>query len=285
MASSSLLEKQYTLSTTPAPLISWDDYSRESREEYEQLLENSKDEKEFQNFFERNPAFVPGINWPPRLSVLITQPKIQGIRERFPDFMWLRDDSLTFSPVLIEIESPSKKLFNTSGHPSGSFTEARNQLTEWKTILDGTAARQQFYEDFDIPPHLIRKKFKPLFRLVYGRREEFINDPMLTGKRANLMGENEELISYDRLQPHSAGENIVSVTVKNREYSAKYVMPRLRLGPVIAPDIARIKGLEGAIDSMERTSEDRKKFIKDRLSYWNEYAVHGGGLINRSDQE
>lgn len=280
-----MIEKQYTMVINPPSAVSWDDYKMLSLEEYDKLLRSSTNETAFQRFFERNPAFVPGINWAPRGGVLITQPRIQGIRERFPDFMWLRDDSLTFSPVLIEIESPSKRLFNGKGHPTAHFTEARNQLTEWKTILDSPTARQQFYNDFDIPLNLRKKKFKPLFVLVYGRRAEFANSEMLTGKRANLMGEHEELISYDRLQPHSAAENVVSVTVKNSKYSAEHVMPRLRLGPVTARSLIRINGLERAISHMEHTTKARKDFITSRLNYWRHFAHHEGGVYNGADQE
>jgi len=280
-----MLKKNYTMATNQPVAISWDNYKKLAIDEYKELLISSKDERVFQHFFERNPAFVPGITWAPHGEVLISQPKIQGIRGRFPDFMWLRDDSLTFSPVLIEIESPLKKLFTKQGQSTAQFTEARNQLVEWKTILDGPTARQQFYDDFAISLDLRKKKFKPVYILVYGRREEFAGNDLLMGKRANLMGEQEELVSFDRLQPHSAAENVISVLVRNKEYLAMHIMPTFRFSPSIASDLVQVSNLEGVIDVMEHVTEARKVFIRERLPYWRSYAQNKGGIIGGADYE
>src|SRR3989338_4394337 len=109
-------EKTYQLAEKPAPIIPWEEYVAKSGIEYQDLLQHhSAEEKVFQEFFERNPAYVPGgrdLNdgsghWPYPLA-LITKPSLQGIFERIPDFIWLASYSATFHPILIEIEAPAK---------------------------------------------------------------------------------------------------------------------------------------------------------------------------------
>lgn len=112
--------------------------------DYQILLKNhGNDEDKFQEFFEKNPGFIPGAfnmfgesgHGSLRLA-LISQPKIAGLFDRFADFMWLAKDSMNFNPIIVEIEAPNKKLFTKNGTPHSDFTKAKNQLTEWKTLID-----------------------------------------------------------------------------------------------------------------------------------------------------
>lgn len=116
-------------------------YARKATKELDSLLVKFHlDESKFQEFFERNPHFLPGSRdefsgvggsgHQPHLLCLITQPKISGIINRQPDFMWLASDSVYFSPVILEIEAPSKNYFKADGTPSRYFTQAVHQLQE-----------------------------------------------------------------------------------------------------------------------------------------------------------
>ncbi|PIB27166.1 Shedu anti-phage system protein SduA domain-containing protein [Maribacter sp. 4G9] len=108
------------------------EYVLNASEKLDFLLKNfADDETKFQTFFELNPSFMPGARdefsimgqsgHEPFSNCLISQPKISGIINRIPDFMWLANDSAYFTPVIIEIEAPSKKHFRKDGNPTSHF--------------------------------------------------------------------------------------------------------------------------------------------------------------------
>lgn len=47
---------------------------------------------------------------------VISKPKLPGLSDRQPDFMWIATDSVALYPILIEIETPQKKWFYVSIH-------------------------------------------------------------------------------------------------------------------------------------------------------------------------
>ncbi|WP_268329553.1 Shedu anti-phage system protein SduA domain-containing protein [Bacillus inaquosorum] len=116
----SIFLKSYNLvSDSPEPL-KWEDYEKKVLDDYRILLQQqSENEKVFQDFFEKNPAMLPGAygffgesGHAPYNNVLITQPVLQGLITKVPDFLWIASDSLNIYPIFIEIEAPSKKWFN-----------------------------------------------------------------------------------------------------------------------------------------------------------------------------
>ena len=107
--------------------------------EFASLLSGEPTEKEVQEFLDRHPALVPGAFTPsgssghyPLHCALITQPLLPGFHARVPDFMWIATHSGTWYPTLIEIESPTKKLFTSGGLPTAEFTAASTQLAQWR---------------------------------------------------------------------------------------------------------------------------------------------------------
>lgn len=111
--------KKYQVMKNAPKQLDWEEYCNKSLMEYQSILENySDDESVFQKFFEENPSFLPGglelfgnSGHYPYMDALISQPEIGGIFKRRPDYVWLANDSLTFAPVFIEIEKPSKSMF------------------------------------------------------------------------------------------------------------------------------------------------------------------------------
>lgn len=171
-----MFERKYEIVPNAPAHTSWDDYSKISLKEYRNLLETaSDDETAFQHFFEENPSFVPGAfelfgssGHYPYTQSLITQPKLDGgIFNRVPDFIWLAQDSLSFTPVLIEIEKPNKRTFTNAAIQSSDFTQALGQLQEWMSLLSIPENILQFYRCFDIPEWMKKKKFAPQYGLIY----------------------------------------------------------------------------------------------------------------------
>src|SRR5262245_51730001 len=108
------LQRRFEIVKGP-PAEEFEAYAVRARLEYMGLLDQSADEPRMQSFFERNPCFVPGVRAVgayssafPAHSILISQPRLSGLRERRPDFMWLAVNSVACHPTLIEIERPTK---------------------------------------------------------------------------------------------------------------------------------------------------------------------------------
>ena len=82
-----------------------------------------------------------------------------------PDFIWVTRSSGLITPILIEIEKPSKRWFRGDGRPSGDFKDARDQLNDWRSWFtrDGneTIFREKFlflsdkYEDRPLEPQYV----------------------------------------------------------------------------------------------------------------------------------
>lgn len=256
------------------------EYLSKANKEFQYLLTNfSKDEIRFQKFFEQNPSYVPGARdefsimgqsgHHPHLNCLITQPKITGLIKRIPDFMWLASDSVYFSPIIIEIEAPSKKYFKKDGSPTSHFSQARNQLEEWQTILKRPENILSFYRDFSIPQDLVDLTFKPRFVLIYGRREEFENDIILKQKRGSLFDNDKVLMSYDRIKAKLLN-NYVTCKVKNGKYLAENLSPTFKIGP-FEDEMFEIQNLIKAVDNTCYLTDQRKTFLKEKIPYCLEY--------------
>lgn len=254
-----------------------------AQREFQKLLAtDGKNEDAFQKFFEQNPSMIPGSRGVepgfgsghgPLRGCVITQPKINGVIRRHPDFMWLVKDSAVFSPVLIELEAPDKKLFNKDGTPTQEFTKAKHQLTEWRTILGNPVNRLSFYNDYDIPQEYRSLIFEPWFVLIYGRRSEFDKNNNLKEKRPYMTDRSgrEVLMSFDRLKNISkADSDAITCTVKDGKYIAKNVSPLLTLGP-LADSFDEIMFPDSAFDNMVHTTDERKSFLKLKMPYCQKY--------------
>lgn len=275
-----VFEKAYEMiPDAPAPM-SWEEYSKVSYEEYQLLLQNhGDDESVFQRFFEQNPSFVPGAfelfgpsGHYPFTQSLIAEPELcGGLFNRIPDFVWLAQDSLSFTPVLIEIEKPNKKTFTRNGTQSADLTQAFGQISEWQAILNNPVNILLFYEYFKIPNRVKQKDFAPQYGLIYGRRSEFASDPILLTKRAHLAPAGVKLISFDRLHPDPNGCDLLCTTLSHGKYTVKTIPPTYRYSPATADNFSVVSGFDAAILHMEKTSDKRKQFLLNRYSYWENF--------------
>ena len=277
-----MFKVQYQLHPNPPPTIPWAQYQLNSFEEYCNLLdERSDDESAFQNFFERNPCYLPGAfelrnlsGHLPHLQCLISQPEIGNAPVRKPDFLWLSQDSLTFVPVFIEIEKPSKKTFTNTGKTSAEFTQAMDQIIEWKSILNKPENQLAFFQKYNLPKNLTDKVFSPQYILIYGRRNEYEGNEYLTRKRSELQTDDIMIMSYDRLSPQYDSRSMlcakVSSTTGNTQYKIITIPPTFEFDAGWASDYKEYTGFVEAIDKMEYITQQRKEFLKSRFSYWRD---------------
>ena len=290
-----MLEKTYTIKSGP-PIPSADEYEASATNEYQRLLASVTNEKSMQEFLERNPCFVPGALTPgggsghfPFLCALVSQPKLTGLRSRQPDFMWIAVHSLTWYPILIEIENPNKRIFKADAIPSHHFTQARNQLAQWRAWFNEPVNVQKFITEYGIPEDYTKyRRMQPHFMLIYGRRDEFANDIELSKQRGVLMtSADEELISFDRLHPNLALRDAITVRAAGYgRYRVTAVMPTIEMGPVLADRLPHLDNLEETIDVDTRIPQARRDFLQERIPYWRSWAKQPEhGIVNTGDRE
>ncbi|WP_443478054.1 Shedu immune nuclease family protein [Novosphingobium aerophilum] len=286
-----MFEKRYTIiADSPRPMSS-DDYAKYLRVAWPELLNGNPSECQIQNFLEQHPAMIPGafsvIGGPsghaPFPDAVISQPELYGYQRRKPDFMWISKNSLTLNPVLIEIEAPDKKMFRKNGTPTAEFTQAKNQISEWKVWFSKPENQIAFLKNYSIPFN--RLKLEPHYVLIYGRREEYENDEHLTRLRSEHMGENEVLMSFDRLHFDSNSDQFTSVRHKPSGYEVLHVPPTLRLGPAMFSYDQRLNGLREAVGKNPLISNDRKQFMLERLPYWERVNSERRGIYSQADCE
>lgn len=272
----SFFEKNYEIVENAPKEVQWAEYYSEAMDQYSDLLkEPDNSEKAFQEFFEKNPAFVPGalgINCfgghDPYMDALISQPELGTVVRRKPDFLWLAQNSLKFTPVFVEIERPDKKMFTKDGIPNSKFNQAMHQIHEWQGILNNAVNRQAFYKAFSIPADMQEKEFEPQFVLVYGRREEYENDSHLQNIRASNESAGVHIMSFDRLAAVFQYKQFVSCRVEQGKYRVLHIPPTFRYQADRVDILARYEGFKNAINRMEGISEDRKQFLHNRFPYW-----------------
>ena len=273
-------EITYKMAENPPQPMSWEEYEKRLKSEWEKLLDSDCDEKDIQCFLEKHPCLLPGAfnmkgksGHYPFPDALISQPCLSGIGERIPDFMWLSTNSLEFEPVLIEIEKPNKKLFKSNKVQTSEFTQAQSQLAEWKRWFNEPANQQVFFDNYDIPYYIRERKLRVSCVLIYGRRSEFEQDKKLNQIRAELAREDEFLMSYDRLTPSADARELFTVKKCSDGYRAIAYPPTYVLSPVLADNYSLVNGKEKVIDNCEWMSPERKEFIKSRLPYWEKWAA------------
>ncbi|WP_121120186.1 Shedu immune nuclease family protein [Croceibacterium ferulae] len=286
-----MLEKRYTIiPDSPRPMESghYADYLKDA---WAKLLDGNPTERDVQHFLEQHPALIPGAfsvigglsGHAPFPDAVISQPELYGYQRRKPNFMWISKNSLTLNPVLIEIEAPEKKMFRKDGTPTAEFTQAKNQLLEWKVWFSKPENQMAFLRDYAIPFHRLR--LEPQYVLIFGRRSEYEGNEQLTRLRSEQMGANEVLMSFDRLGFDANSDQFLSVRHKPLGYEVLHVPPTLWLGPAMFSYEVPLDGLSAAVDNNPFISGERKGFIKDRLPYWVEINRARQGIYSQADRE
>ncbi len=288
------LEKTYEIKEGPS---AYDiaSYALEKNHEYLNLLDSASAEIEFQKFFESNPSFVPGA-WTPATKsghyplhcALITQPELRGLTTKISDFMWIATHSSGWYPTLIEIEKPDKKIFKNNGTPTADFTQARNQLEQWRTWFNNPCNVQLFMEMYQIPDYMRNQRQMQLHMiLVYGRRDEFSQNPNRSKDRMSFTASDLELMSYDRLScDKELGDAITIRLNSSSSYEAVAIPPTFKLGPTLSERLVNVHRIDKAIEKNTHIPDERKRFLINRLPYWiNWKKTSEGGIVNSGDRE
>ena len=92
-------------------------------------------------------------------------------------------------------------------------------------------------------------------------------------------------MSFDRLRPISDYKQFVTCKLVDGKYHVVNISPTFRYRHVCAKDLYNWIGFNDAIDSMKYTSDERKKFLKERYDYWYSFKGEVGGIISTMNAE
>ena len=251
---------------------SWGEYSARVLMKWHSLLSVDSSESEIQSFLESHPLMLLATynkHHTPLFRSLFTQPLLPGFNSKRPDFMWLATDSECVSPILIEIEKPSKKWFTKKGVPTADFTQATNQLTQWKEWFSNPENRTIFRKGYRLDEKGLRSKtriLEPHYVLLYGRREEVANKESI--RRASARPDT-TIMTFDRLELlEKFGNCIICI---NNKFEVLTFPSVAQIGPnVVWEEWDMLSGLELAIKNSNDISIERKKFLCQRITYWKE---------------
>lgn len=270
----------------------WPEYEKRVRDEWASLLDSRPTEREVQQFLERHPALVPGAHsalgrfksgHAPFPCALVAQPALRGLSQRTPDFVWISTDSVFLNPVFIEIEAPSKKWLTAKGHQHHHLTEALHQLDEWREWFDQPANRQLFFDAYHLPELLRRRKWEPIWVLIYGQQQEDLE--RINRLRGRLRTQSRIVIPYEHLEPDEDARDYLCVRLSRGRFVAVTVPPTVHLGPALARTWALIEGKEEASRSAPWATPERRRFLAERFRYWDRWAREDMGIIRPADEE
>src|ERR1700687_5312250 len=108
--------------------------------------------------------------------------------------------------------------------------------------------------------------------LIYGRRKEANRTYELQDKRLHLAREGEYLRTNDRLTPQFQAREYFCVKIDKDGYRAITIPPTVHLGPSSADDHAFIRDKEEATRNSPYLSEQRRQFLIERYSYWDQWS-------------
>jgi hypothetical protein len=263
---------------------SWEKYASEVAEEWRALLARDPEEKEVQKFLEQHPAMIPGGfnygpggNHGPELGGVFREARLKGIaRDRRPDFMWVTRSSDLITPICVEIEKPSKRWFTADGIPTADFTQARNQLAQWRSwFAKNEASFRSTYLDDQFSDRTLR----PQYVLIYGRHNEFdlssglhANPKELLALRAQIANSDERFMSFDSLRLSRDLADCLTLNMTASGPEVYRICRAASLGPLHRDDARRMRSVDKALERSADLTAERKEYLKKRWSFFREKA-------------
>ncbi|MBO0984997.1 Shedu anti-phage system protein SduA domain-containing protein [Rathayibacter sp. SD072] len=266
----------------PRPM-DWQTYSDTVMQEWYALLLSEPEESAVQTFLELHPAMIPGGSGDvgpgghhgSDLGAVFTRPRLNGAGLSFePDFMWVTRSSSTITPILIEIEKPSKRWFKMDGRPTAAFTEAHDQLNDWRTWFARDGNERIFREQYQLLGDHPNRPVEPQYVLIYGRSSEFdfggghTNPDDLNHKRNGMRKADETFFTFDSLKPKF--EHSDSITLRSRAKSLEPVAfsPVFTTGPWMSDGSRLLGDPTAALVRTQHLTQDRRDYLAKRIAHW-----------------
>ena len=102
-------------------------------DEFARVVEDAKDERPLQRFLAANPVLLRALLPSVPEFWCFDRPRFGS--ELIPDFLLCYRNSAGLNWTLVELESPTKKVFNRNGRVSAAFSEAKGQVDDWRIWL------------------------------------------------------------------------------------------------------------------------------------------------------
>jgi hypothetical protein len=201
--------------------------------------------------------------------------------------MWLATATDRIYPVFVEIENPTKRWFTASGQPTAEWTQANDQILNWKRWLRSPAQMQAWIRTLNLPyPFSRGYELHPQYVLIYGSAQEFADRPDLRTKRKEMENEDTFLMTFDHLVPDANADDFMAIRREGQQILAVTVPPTFRLGPCITSDILDVRGRIEAVQREERMTPERRRFLTERIPYWDDRLQRGDiGFYSPGDRE
>jgi hypothetical protein len=264
----------------------WLEYHDEVTSQWYTLLKSNPEEDAVQAFLELHPAMVPGGSGDvgpgghhgSEMGAVFTRPKLKGDgRDFVPDFMWVTRSSGLITPILIEIEKPSKRWFTKAGRPTADFTAAHDQLNDWRSWFERDANGSLFRNTFLVGERYANRPLRPQYVLIYGRKSEFdgsgghSNPDEIRHKRDGQLRPDEAFMTFDSLRPRYDHANSVTVMMTAKGPIAYAFSPVYQTSPSNTGHAALTLG--DPMEALGRTvmmSDERKAYLAERWAHWRE---------------
>jgi len=270
----------------PMPLA-WEQYSAQVLREWRALLDRKPEEREVQAFLELHPAMIPGGcgdigpggHHGSAMGAVFREPQLAGAGRSFkPDFMWVTRSTSMFTPILIEIEKPSKPWFTKDGRPSASFTQARDQLNDWRSWFDQDGNKALFRDRFlFLPDPFNNRPLRPQFLLIYGRRSEFEvgggheNPDELRFKRDLQRAQDEFYMTFDSLSPCYRCQDSMTLTMTTAGPRVHAFSPVYRTGTLIGEGALVLGDPAAALECSAMMADERRAYLAGRWTHWQDH--------------
>jgi hypothetical protein len=185
----------------PDFFVWWDSVTREQLNDFRIVLGNANDEADMQRYLEANPYLLIQHLGGGHGRWVIPRKRLGS--EHVPDFVIGDRHSFGFEWQVVEIESPSAKMFNKSGAPSKALNHAIRQITDWRSWLK----RNQDYASRRREANglgLVDIDGSVKGYIIIGRRHTI--DPSTNERRRQLCSDlNIDIHSYDWLIEYLQG--------------------------------------------------------------------------------
>ncbi len=273
-----------TSESRPRPL-SWSQYSDAATSDWYQLLSREPEESEVQEFLELHPAMIPGGSGDvgpgghhgSDMGAVFRRPTLTGEGRSFePDFMWVTRSSALITPILIEIEKPTKRWFGKSGRPTHAFTEAHDQLNDWRAWFALDSNRELFRKRFMILGDLyLNRPLEPQFVLIYGRQSEFeygvgghTNPDELRRKRDLQRAKDETFMTFDSVRPRFDHSDSLTLSMRSTGPELFAFSPVFGTGPSVADGAHMLGDPTEALARSVMMTDERKAYLAGRWAFW-----------------
>ncbi|MDK9499901.1 DUF4263 domain-containing protein [Streptomyces katrae] len=267
--------------------LPWEQYSDKVLSEWYALLSQEPEEDAVQSFLELHPSLIPGGSGDvgpgghhgSDMGAVFRRPKLEGAGRSFePDFMWVTRSSGLVTPILIEIEKPSKRWFKQNGRPTSEFTEARDQLNDWRSWFAREGNQALFREKFFfLGDRYLNRPIEPQYVLIYGRESEFKvggghgNPDALRYKRDQQRGNHETFMTFDALRPRYDHSRSMTLTMTSQGPELFAFSPVYGTSAFVGTGALLLGDPDEALARSVMMSQERRAYLGKRWRYWQDH--------------